>query len=232
MISKHGITIYGSVEFTAKAKLTCESPVTLRDITLGISTYIGACTYISGPANLRGAKTIGSFCSMGNNITIGPGNHPTNWLSTSPFQYNSIFLNHPEIRGLGLTGFSFESAGPVEIGNDVWIGSNTTILSGVSIGHGAIIAAGSVVTKDVPPYAIVGGVPAKVIKFRFDDAIIEKLLDIKWWIYDLRSLKGISFENVEAAISQITERRTVGGLVERTLKLVDVTAEFLQKPKA
>ena len=79
--------------------------------------------------------------------------------------------------------------GDIIIGNDVWVAFGATILSGVKIGDGAVVAAGSVVTKDIPPYAIVGGVPAKVIKYRFDDEIIKSLQDIKWWDWDQETIK-------------------------------------------
>ena len=78
---------------------------------------------------------------------------------------------------------------PVTIGNDVWIGANVCILPGISIGDGAVLAAGAVITKDVPPYAIVGGVPAKVIKYRFSEDIIKKLLKIKWWNWEEEKVK-------------------------------------------
>lgn len=225
----HGVTVYGDLIFTAKGKLTCESPVTIRDITLGIPTQIGAYTYISGPANLRGLKSIGRFCSIGNHVNIGPGNHPTNWLSTSPFQYNAAYFDHPEIRAFGVTGLSFGGhISPVEIGNDVWIGSGVTILSGVKIGDGAIVAAGAVVTTNIPPYAIYGGVPAKLIKFRFSEDIISKLLQLEWWKYDLRGLKDIQFDDIESAIAEINRRKANGLVAERMVKLVPIVKDFFQ----
>ena len=75
------------------------------------------------------------------------------------------------------------------IGNDVWIGSNVTILGGITIGHGAIVATGAVVTKDVPPYSVVGGVPAKVIRYRFSEEKIQELLDEKWWEWNDEKIK-------------------------------------------
>jgi acetyltransferase-like isoleucine patch superfamily enzyme len=225
---RHGCVLYGKIQFTAKASLTCESPVTLRDITLGVPTKIGAYTYISGPAILRGLQSIGRFCSLGNDINIGPGHHPLNWLSTSPFQYNAAYFDHPEIRGLGLTNLQYESPPEVIIENDVWIGSNVTIFRGVKIGNGAVIGAGSIVTKDVPSYAVVAGTPAKIIKYRFNQNIIDRLNRLQWWNYDLRGMKGVDFSNIEVAIDQLETALANGTLEERKPKYVEIKQDQLQ----
>lgn len=120
---------------------------------------------------------IGSFCSFakGLKVFLG-GNHRTDWITTFPFGY--LFIEH-----LGTTkveGLPYAN-GNVNIGHDVWVGRYVTIMSGVTIGDGAVIAANSHVVKDVKPYEMVGGNPAKHIKFRFDDEMIEQLLKLKWW---------------------------------------------------
>ncbi|SDB95488.1 Acetyltransferase (isoleucine patch superfamily) [Succiniclasticum ruminis] len=118
-------------------------------------------------SNERHKITIGSFCSIASDVTlIVESDHPINKLSTFPFKVKCLNQKCEAI-----------SKGDIIIGNDVWIGYGSIILSGVHIGQGAIIAAGSVVAKDVPAYAIVAGVPAKVIKYRFSKEIIEKLID-------------------------------------------------------
>ncbi len=124
-------------------------------------------TYINNNSNVMCAQ-IGKYCSIGYGVDIGMFEHPTDMVSTSPKLYDEFNC----IKNI-----------PV-IGNDVWIGSKAIILQGVKIGTGAIIGAGAVVTKDVPPYAIVVGVPAKIIKYRFDSEIIDKLLCTKWWNND------------------------------------------------
>lgn len=118
--------------------------------------------------------SIGKFTSIGPFCHIGAGNHAMKFISTSQRTYgsNNIFDNN-----LAYNAWS----NPPEILNDVWIGSHVTVLQNVSIGNGAVVGAGSVVTKDVPPYAIVCGVPAKVIRYRFDEERIKTLQKIQWW---------------------------------------------------
>jgi len=119
---------------------------------------------------------IGSFCSIGDNVEIFlGGNHRVDWITTYPFGH--IFEDEFPHHGEGHPATN----GDVVIGNDVWLGSGCTILSGVTIGDGAVVAAKSVVTKDVPPYAIVGGNPAKVIRLRFTLSQIARLRKKPWW---------------------------------------------------
>lgn len=146
------------------------------------NSEIGKYTYIDKRSNLQNCK-IGSFCSIARDVAVEAYTHPTrNFVSTSPVFFSTLkqcgmsfvsenrFTEHLSVGGYNAI-----------IGNDVWIGSQVLIIGGVKIGDGAIVAAGSVVTKDVPPYAIVGGVPAKVIRYRFNDDEIKQLLKIQWW---------------------------------------------------
>jgi len=131
----------------------------------------------------EGAKVkIGSFCSLagGTKVLLG-GNHRSDWVTTYPFSV----LDEP---ALGIQGHPYTN-GDVLIGNDVWIGMSCVIMSGVTIGDGACVAACSVVTKDVPPYSIVGGNPARVIRKRFTDTQIQDLLLIKWWNWPLPTIQ-------------------------------------------
>lgn len=140
------------------------------------NTEIGAYTYISMGAYISQA-TIGKFCSIGPNFLCGFGIHPTNGISTAPMFYSSLCQN-----GMTLSATNkYAERKHITIGNDVFIGANVTVLDGVSIGDGAIVGAGAVVVKDVEPYMIVGGVPARVIRSRFPQPIIEKMLAYKWW---------------------------------------------------
>lgn len=132
---------------------------------------VGRCTYgrIDIRSDTKNMLKIGNFCSIADKVTFMLGlDHPTNLISTYPFK--NYFFN----------GISAISKGDIILDDDVWIGYNVTILSGVHIGQGAIVATGAVVTKDVPPYAIVGGVPAKVIKYRFSSEVVEQLMQLDY----------------------------------------------------
>lgn len=147
-------------------------------IALGVklgNTKIGKYSRIRHLSTIYHAE-IGNFSAIGRNARIGIARHPTNLLST-----NLIFYKKNQIYNKWARPIIFEEFKKTKIGNDVWIGESVMILGGVTIGDGAVIAARSVVTKDVPPYAIVGGVPAKILKYRFNEEIIETLLNTKWW---------------------------------------------------
>lgn len=135
---------------------------------------IGDYSYISGPRSYIEAAKIGKYCSIARQTIIGVSDHDHGWLTTSPI------ANCKSYGFVDADKIQLQKPAPI-IGNDVWVGANAIIFRGVTIGDGAVVAAGSVVTKDVPPYAIVGGVPAKVIKMRFTDEIITELMDMKWW---------------------------------------------------
>ena len=157
------------------------------DINIGKKTKLLGGVYISGKVNigkycsLNGPNldiyskineiTIGNFTSIARNVSIQEFNHAINKLSTS-----LISKNHFNNKFTDVT-----SKGKIVIGSDVWIGSHSVILSGVTIGNGVIVAANSVVTKDVPPFSIVGGNPARVIKSRFDQPLIDRIEELKWW---------------------------------------------------
>jgi len=119
---------------------------------------------------------IGSFCSIANNVIIGGAHHPTEFVSMSP-----VFLKGKNVLKRNFQHFEYNKPEKVVIGSDVWIGFGATIKSGVKVGDGSVVGMGAVVTKDIPPYSVWVGNPAKQIKKRFDDAIIRDLLSIKWW---------------------------------------------------
>jgi acetyltransferase-like isoleucine patch superfamily enzyme len=177
--------------------------VRARDVRLGSYSYV-----VSGRIRVR--THIGRYCSIAHDICFGDPNHPVDWLSTSPVQWApEVFGWHHSMAGFKAIDLPTEDdkakvfGRRITIGNDVWIGANVTVLRGVKIGTGAIVAAGSVVTKSVPPYAIVGGLPAKVIRFRFPPEMIKRLLKSEWWTYHPRHLSGLDFRSPENALAAL-----------------------------
>lgn len=161
--------------------------VSLKGNTSVIKSQIGSFTYLTN--SKVGRAKIGSFCSIGPGTRIGGlGDHPVNMISSSPVFYSKL-------NQLGISFVEenyFSEYKETYIGNDVWIGVNAIILDGVKIGNGVIVAAGAVVVKDVPDYAIVGGVPAKVLKYRYEKDDIVTLNNLKWWELDQFHLTKVS----------------------------------------
>nr|WP_320148042.1 CatB-related O-acetyltransferase [uncultured Anaeromusa sp.] len=140
------------------------------------NSTIGDHTFVQKGSMINNAD-VGKFCSIAKGVVVGPGQHPLHLISTHPSFYSAV---QPVGKNFSEREY-FEPFKRTMIGNDVWIGQNAVLLDGVIIGNGAVIAAGAVVAKDVPPYAIVGGVPARIIKYRFQEPVIEKLLQMNWW---------------------------------------------------
>ncbi len=152
--------------------------------------------------------TMGAFCAIGARTAINPFNHPTHWLSIHEFQYHPASYDWvEEYRAMERLTRTSDMFKKVTIGNDVWTGHNVNIMSGVNVGDGAVIAAGSVVTKDVPPYAVVAGVPATIKRFRFSEHIIARLLRSKWWELELSQLSGLPFNDVGRCLDAIERLR-------------------------
>jgi virginiamycin A acetyltransferase len=174
----HLVTNIARSTISSKAKIV--GPAQVGNCNIGDYTYVGSNSVIS-------LTTIGKFCSIGPNFFCGFGIHPTNGLSTSPAFYSKN----------GQCGISFSEENkvtenlPITIGNDVFIGMNVTVLDGVTIGDGAVIGAGAIVSKDIPAYAIAVGSPIKVIRYRFDEITVKKLLDIQWWNFNHEQLKDV-----------------------------------------
>ncbi len=148
------------------------------------SVKVGAFSYIGNNSNINSTK-IGRFCSVGTQFLSGQGDHPTNFISTNP-----VFFSTLKQCGVSFSNQDYfaETTG-VNIGHDVWIGARVFIRDGVKIGNGVVIGAGAVVVKNIPDYAVVGGVPAKIIRFRFNEDIINELLEIEWWNWSENKLR-------------------------------------------
>ena len=182
-------------------------PYSLRGAKIGAGTAIG-------PNSRIAESVIGKYCSIGPNFLCGWGIHPINGISTSPVFYSTK----------GQAGFSMSQSDkvpehkPVNIGSDVFIGANVTILDGVAIGHGAVIGAGAVVSKDIPPYAIAIGCPIRIIKYRFSEETIEKLLMIKWWDKNDHTLQKVEqyFFDVNTFIEEMLPEQIVS--TEKTVQ--------------
>lgn len=175
------------VRDTSKARDTKVGTVGASSISVGRFTY--GYEKISIKQWGEGASLqIGSFCSLAENLTILlGGNHRVDWATTFPFGH--IFKD--DLGGGEIIGHPV-SNGDVVIGNDVWVGRNTTITSGVKVGDGAVIAASSHVVKNIGAYEIWGGNPARLIRKRFDDEIIQILLSLKWWDWEISSIQKIA----------------------------------------
>lgn len=146
---------------------------------IGTRVSIDKYSYVMSYSRINAAQ-IGKFCSIGSNVVIAPWEHPMDMLSTSSRVYHNILRDFENYK---------ESASMVTIGNNVWIGDAAIILGGVSVGDGAVIGAGAVVTHDVPEYAIAVGVPAKIIKYRFDKDTREEIKRLNWWDWDEEKIK-------------------------------------------
>lgn len=149
-------------------------------------TSFGDYSYMDGDANIIYAA-VGKFCSIASHVRINPGNHPMSRITQHHMTYRRIRYRLAETDDARI--FDWRRANWVTIGHDVWIGHAATIMPGVTIGTGAIVGAGAVVTKDVAPYTIVAGVPARPLRKRFSDELIQKITESCWWDWDRQTLE-------------------------------------------
>lgn len=215
-----GVDLWPNVKHLPESTMF-ELPCGIKRTEIGPFVSIGAYSYcVSGYIM---AATIGRYCSFGEDVQIGRQNHPTDWVSTSPFLYlkSENILDIVSFKGLGGNEINYkynQEAQPTKlrktvIGNDVWIGHGAYINAGVNIGDGVIVAAASVVTKDIPDFAIVGGNPAKIIKYRFDEEVMSAIKESRWWDYspdelsDLRAHIPLEFVENLIGMKKINPKR-------------------------
>lgn len=162
-----------------------------------VNSYVGVGlhSYISD-------SIIGKYSLIGSRVSIGGFEHPKNWLSIGAFQWGQSIENWNLEEELSVHFKKFKKPDPLitKIMEDCWIGNNAVVKAGVVISPGAIIGSGSIVTKNVPPYAIAVGNPARIIGYRFSKKIIKRLLKVEWWNFDLQVLIGVNFEDINAAL--------------------------------
>lgn len=172
------------------AKINCSQ--------IGRYVRVGINTEVNG-------AIIGNFTAIGRNVILGPGKHPTNRITShSIFYMRGSWGWHDD----WVEDFKYSDEDVrIIVGNDVWIGLGAIVMNGVKIGDGATIGAGAVVTKDVPPYAIVGGVPAKVIKYKYSPEVIDRLEEINWWnLSDEEITKRVGFFHIENPTLEVINR--------------------------
>jgi acetyltransferase-like isoleucine patch superfamily enzyme len=219
-----GLLVFGNCPL--EQQLDYEFPVWFWNSRLLEANEVGHLTYMASASLLN--ASIGRYCSIAEGVYIGPSEHATDRVSTHPFVSNWWSRKDDEHTPTPFEQYEFyrnivdrknvicsADTPRTRIGNDVWIGRNATVLEGVTVGDGAIIAAHAVVTKNVEPYTIVGGVPARPIRKRFSDATISRLLALQWWKYDIQSLKGrLDYRDVEGFIEICSAAAAKGGLLK------------------
>jgi virginiamycin A acetyltransferase len=205
-LSLNAVSEYGIAERYAANLINCyfEQNVLVGSPVTGSSrnTFIGAYSYMNSGGYIRENVFIGRYCSIGRRVTIGAGMHAIHGLSSSPLVRNGTarLYSTDEVERLAIakarSGFTI-------LNNDIWVGDGVIVMPGITIGTGAVIGANSVVTKDVPPYAVVGGCPAKIIKYRFPDDVVCELLAIEWWNLSPEQLQLLPTGNVFQFIDEV-----------------------------
>lgn len=214
--------IYYNLKYIKKIHLDYPCKIALSSTFEG-NNFIGKNTFFSGSigyasyigSNCNIVAKIGKFTSIAPRVIINPGKHPYTYpyASTSPLfisnrqKFPNKWVTAPLFDEIALVK---DSIHPVIIGNDCWIGDGAFIVGGITIGDGAVVLAHAVVTKDVPPYSIVGGIPAKVIDYRYSEYEISKLLSLKWWDKDIKWIYKHKeyFLNINDLINTLSDENT------------------------
>ncbi|AXQ28360.1 antibiotic acetyltransferase [Solimonas sp. K1W22B-7] len=204
--------LYGVVDFERPCYLF--APRRVKNCTFGAFSYVNG-MYTSSLYDTR----VGRYCSIAEAAIVGPYEHPTDGLSTHTFAFSAPedfppFAVFQEFKDLAtLRKRDDVNRDFTEIGHDVWIGAGAFIKRGVKIGDGAVVAAHALVTRDVPPYSIVVGTPAKVTRLRFSDDIVERLMKLQWWRYNLAPHKNeLDYSRIEGALEGLEQRAAEGRL--------------------
>jgi chloramphenicol O-acetyltransferase type B len=194
-LKKHQCKLAGGLSQLHKnTELVIEASAQIGHVPIGAHVReIGAHSYIRSEGELALVSSIGRFCSFGVGVVVGQekNNHPIVWLSTHPFQYTDTAHEYHAKMDMAV------------IGHDVWIGHGAMILEGVQVGTGAVIATRAMVTSDVPPYAIVAGFPAKILRYRHSPEIIERLLASRWWELEVETLLTLPLNDPEASLDKM-----------------------------
>nr|WP_201593868.1 CatB-related O-acetyltransferase [Psychrobacter fulvigenes] len=211
-----------------KGELNCAAPVSSQNCLISGNCSVGAFTYFGKNCEIRNTE-IGNYCSISAEVIINPFQHPINFLSTSGFAFgdNGGLGTFDEFKRIK-SRKKQNKQGEVKIGNDVWIGRRAIIMAGVHIGDGAIIAANSVVTKDIPPYSIYGGVAAKLIRMRFDPNLVDIISKSSWFDYvlDSKVLGDIDYSNVIESVDIIDLHKDNLKKIEKNITLSRKNSEI------
>ncbi|MBW4360347.1 CatB-related O-acetyltransferase [Flavobacterium taihuense] len=192
--------------FSYRKNSTISKTAKIYPFSIVLNTIIKDYSYISYNCTINNCD-IGKFCSIAKSVKVGLGKHPLHFISTSPIFYSPV---NP-LKKILSKELKFKDGERITIGNDVWIGANVVILDGINIGNGAVIGANSVVTKNVLPYTIVGGVPAKEIKKRFSENIINAIQDSEWWDMPIHFFEQTEVNNI---FSKEIDDKSIHNLLE------------------
>jgi acetyltransferase-like isoleucine patch superfamily enzyme len=220
LLNRHSIHsgVYGRRRWTSGAEISVDPGAKIEPYShilagLAVPFALGAFSY--SWSRFEPTMRIGRYCSIASGVSQ-LGAHPADWISSSPFSH------HPQplggladyLKGVGVQHFKVHDfdmgIAPVEIGHDVWIGEGVALKPGVKIGDGAVVAAHAVVTHDVPPYAIVGGIPARLIRYRFADPLIEKLRNAQWWRFGPDVIQTLDVRVPEAFVDRLKQAEADG----------------------